>query len=442
MAPTVQKVASDETLPARADVVVIGGGIAGVAAAYALAKKGIKAALIEKDNIAGEQSSRNWGWCRQQHRDLRELPLAMKSLEIWNGLNAELGAETGFRRTGLIYVTDRPADFAQWEEWTLRAREYQMHSRILSPAEAKKLTPGSVPEWIGGIHSPTDGRGEPSLAVPALAEAARKLGATLHQYCAARGLDIQAGKVTGVITEKGLVRSDAVLVAGGSWSSLFCRRHGVRLPQAGVRSTSFATRPAPEVTNGGLSLPDVTLRRRLDGGYTVGLGGRGLVELSPQGLLYARDFWPTLKKRWAGVTMGIGRSFFDGPESFANWSLDSTTPFEKHRTLDPPADPKLVQQGLTRLAEQYPALKGLQIAEQWGGLIDSTPDGIPVISAVDPLPGLFLSTGFTGHGFGIGPAGGQLAADIVAGDPPIVDSAPFRYSRMIDGADLGAPGMF
>ena len=166
------------------------------------------------------------------------------------------------------------------------------------------------------------------------------------------------------------------------------------------------------------------------------------VELSPQGLLYARDFWPTLKKRWTGVTMGIGRSFFDGPESFANWSFDKTTPFEKHRTLDPPADPKLVQQGLTRLAEQYPALKGLQVAEQWGGLIDSTPDGIPVISAVDPLPGLFLSTGFTGHGFGIGPAGGRLAADIVAGDSPIVDPSPFRYSRMIDGTNLGAPGLF
>ena len=214
-----------------------------------------------------------------------------------------------------------------------------------------------------------------------------------------------------------------------------------RLPQASVRSTSFATKQAPAVTEGGLSMPDVTIRRRLDGGYTVGLGGRGLVELTPQGLLYARQFWPTLKKRWAGVTLGIGRSFFDGPESFARWSFDGPSPFERHRTLDPAADPKLVQQGLSRLGEHYPALKGLEVARSWGGLIDSTPDGIPVISAVDSLPGLFLSTGFTGHGFGIGPAGGQLAADIVAGDPPIVDPHPFRYSRMVDGTDLGAPGM-
>ncbi len=441
MSPPVQPVVSDEKLPTSVDVVVIGAGIAGCSAAYWLAKKGHSVALLDKGNVGGEQSSRNWGWCRQQHRDLRELPLAMKSLEIWKDLNRELGAETGFRPTGLLYVTTRPDDFAQWEEWTLRAREYQMHSHVLSSAEAKAMTPGSTGDWIGGVHSPGDGRAEPSLAGPALAEAARKLGATIHQNCAVRGLDIAAGKVAGVITERGIIRATAVLCAGGAWSSLFLRRHGLRLPQAGVRSTSFATMAAPEVTDGGLSMPDVTIRRRLDGGYTVGLGGRGTVELSPQGLLYARQFLPTLKKRHKGLTFGIGRSFFDGPEAFARWSFDKVSPFERQRTLDPAADPKLVNQGLTKLAEHYPVLKGLQVARSWGGLIDSTPDGIPVISAVDPMPGLYLSTGYTGHGFGIGPGAGRLAADIVAGDPPIVDPYPFRYSRMIDGTDLGAPGM-
>ena len=441
MSPPVQSVASDEKLPKSVDIVVIGAGIAGCTAAWELAKRDFSVALIEKGRVGGEQSSRNWGWVRQQHRDLRELPLAMKSLEIWGTLNEEIGAETGFRRTGLIYVTTRPADFAQWEAWTLKAREHQMHSRVLSPAEAKELTPGSAPEWIGGVHSPSDGRAEPSLAAPAIAEAARKLGATIHQNCAARGLETEAGKVSGVITEKGTIRTQAVLLAGGAWSGLFCRRHGLRLPQAGVKSTSFATEAAPEVAKGGLSMPDVTIRRRLDGGYTVGLGGRGLLELSPQGLMYARDFWPTFKKRRWGLSFSVGRSFFDGPEMLAHWSFDKPSPFERHRTLDPGADPKLVQLGLTRLGEHYPALKGLKVANSWGGLIDSTPDGIPVISAVDPLPGLYLSTGYSGHGFGIGPGAGRLAADLIAGDPPIVDPHPFRYSRMIDGTDLGEPGM-
>ena len=144
MHAAVTSVASNESLPASADVVVIGAGMAGCTAAYYLAKKGHSVALLDKGVVAGEQSSRNWGWCRQQHRDLRELPLAMKSLEIWNDLNTELGAETGFRRTGLVYVTDRPADFAQWEEWTRKARDYQMHSHVLSAAEAKAMTPGRL----------------------------------------------------------------------------------------------------------------------------------------------------------------------------------------------------------------------------------------------------------------------------------------------------------
>lgn len=442
MSPPLLRIANDEKLPIAADVVVIGGGIAGVTAAYELSKKGFSVALLEKGHVAGEQSSRNWGWCRQQHRDLRELPLAMKSLEIWDHLNGEIGLETGFRRTGLLYVTTRPADLAMWEEWTHRAREYQMHSRVLSAAEAKDMTPGSTQDWIGGVHSPTDGRAEPSLAGPAIAEAARRHGATIHQQCAARGLDIEAGQVAGVVTEKGRIRSNAVLLAGGAWSSLFCRHNGLRLPQAGVRSTSFCTHEAPEVVKGGLAMPDVTIRRRLDGGYSVGLTGRGLLELTPQGLLYARQFWPTFRKRRALLKLSVGRSFVDGPESFARWKLDGISPFERVRTLDPPADAALVQLGLDRIATNYPELANLKVAASWGGLIDSTPDGIPVISAVDTLPGLYLSTGFTGHGFGIGPAAGRLAADIVAGDPPIVDPHPYRYSRMIDGTDLGEPGMF
>ena len=441
MSPPVTPVASDEKLPAAADVVVIGAGMAGSAAAYALAKKGLSVALLDKGMVGGEQTSRNWGWCRQQHRDLRELPLAQKSVAIWEGLAAELGVDPGFRRTGLVYVTTRPADLALWEAWTLKARDYQMHSHVLSAAEATAMTPGSVVDWIGGVHSPSDGRAEPALAGPAIAEGARRHGATIHQNCAARGLDIEAGRVAGVVTEKGRIRSNAVLVAGGAWTSMFCRHHGLRLPQASVRSTSFFTRAAPEVTDGGVSMPDVTIRRRLDGGYSVGLSGRGLLELSPQGLLYARQFWPTFTKRRGLLSFSIGRSFFEGPEALARWSLDGVSPFERVRTLDPPGDAQLVKLGLERLAINYPALKGLEVAASWGGLIDSTPDGIPVISAVDPMPGLFMSTGFSGHGFGIGPAAGQLAADLIAGDPPIVDPHPFRYRRMIDGTDLGEPGM-
>ncbi|MCM2475544.1 FAD-binding oxidoreductase [Rhizobium sp. CG5] len=441
MSPPVQKVVSDERLPASADVVIIGGGIAGASAAYALAQKGHSVALLEKGVICGEQSSRNWGWCRQQNRDFRELDLARHSLEIWNRLSGELGVDVSFRQAGLIYVTKSQSDMAQWGEWIEKARNYNVHSRLLTATEAKKMTPGSVGDWIGGVHSPSDGHAEPSTAGPAIAEGARRHGATLHQNCAARGLETSGGRVSAVVTEKGVIRANAVLLAGGAWSSLFCRHEGLGLQQACVRSTSFFTAPTANVTEGGLSMDDVTIRRRLDGGYTVGLSGRGTVEISPQGLRYAKPFWPMFKERRAKLKFAIGRSFFEGPEAFMRWTNDRPSPFERIRTLDPSADPALVDKGVQFLRKAYPELADLKVMQSWGGLIDCTPDAIPVISAVESMPGLYLSTGYSGHGFGIGPGAGRLAADLIAGDTPIVDPHPFRYSRMIDGTNLGAPGM-
>ncbi|HEY0421015.1 MAG TPA: FAD-binding oxidoreductase, partial [Acetobacteraceae bacterium] len=116
--------------------------------------------------------------------------------------------------------------------------------------------------------------------------------------------------------------------------------------------------------------------------------------------------------------------------------LDGPSPFEAIRVLDPQPNPALLERGLAGMKAAFPALKDVRADRSWGGMIDATPDAVPVISAVDKLPGFFLSTGFSGHGFGIGPGAGRLAADLVTGDTPIVDPTPFRYSRMIDGTRL------
>ncbi len=443
MSPPVTRIHSDETLPPQADVVVIGGGVAGITAAYNLAKKGHSVAVVEKGYVAGEQSSRNWGWCRQQNRDLRELPLAQRALEMWKGMNEELGAETGFRHTGLVYVTTKPSDLAAWSGWIDKAREMQMHSRVLSAAEAKEMSPGSTENWIGGVHSPSDGKAEPALAVPAFAEAARRLGVTINQDCAARGLETTAGRVSAVVTEKGTIRTSSVLVAGGVWTSMFCRHHGIDMPLAGVQSTSMFTAPisGPDITLGGISTPDVTFRRRLDGGYTIGISGRGLLRLSPQGMMYAKPFWRTFKKRHKLLTITADKTFFAGPEALMRWSNDSISPFERMRTFDPPPQEKLITFALKRIAEIYPQLADVKIVQKYGGLIDFTPDWVPVISPIDKLPGLYVSAGYSGHGFGVGPSAGKLAADLITGDAPIVDPHPYRYSRLVDGSDLGEPGL-
>ena len=433
---------TDAALPARVDVAIVGGGIIGVSAAYALARSGKSVVLLEKGRIGAEQSSRNWGWCRTQNRDKRELPLQLLSMQLWDRLSADINADLGFRRSGLIYATKSETELATWSAWIDMAREFQVHNKVLSPAETKALTPGNEQDWIGGIQAPTDGRAEPSMAAPALADATRALGGIILQDCAVRGLDIVGGRVTGVITEKGRVAADAVLYTGGAWASMFLRRHGVDLPQAGIRSTVFATTPGPEVTPGGLVTPEFTLSRRLDGSYIVAAQNRGSLEVTPQGVRYAREFWPTFKSRRKSLSIGVGTSLVTGPEALARkWSFDAPTPMEKHRIYAPKPDRSVAGPALAKVKAIYPALTNLGIGGVWAGWIDLTPDSIPVISPVDKLPGLYLAAGFSGHGFGIGPGAGQLAAELVAGDRPSVDPAPFRLSRFSDGSDVTAAGM-
>jgi glycine/D-amino acid oxidase-like deaminating enzyme len=223
---------------------------------------------------------------------------------------------------------------------------------------------------------------------------------------------------------------------------MFCRRHGIDLPQSAVHSTVFATTSAPLVSPGGLVTPDFVLTPLPDGGYIVAAKTRARVEITPQGIRYARKFWPTLIKRRKNLQIRVGRSFFRGPEAFVGkWSFDKPTPFERMRVLDPEPNTAIVEGALRELAAAYPALEGVGMARTWAGWIDSTPDAVPVISPVPALPGFFLSTGYSGHGFGIGPGAGRLAADIVAGDRPVVDPEPFSYARLVDGRAIAEPGM-
>jgi len=442
MMPPTEPVFSDTRLPPRVDVVVIGGGIVGVSAAYFLANSGRSVALVEKGRIAHEQSSRNWGWCRTQNRDERELPLQLVSMELWDSLPKAIGADMGFRRNGLVYATKSEKELATWSAWIDMARIYQVHNRVLTPAETKALTPGNEQDWIGGIQAPTDGRAEPTMAAPALAKAARSLGVTLLQDCAVRGLDIAGGRIAGVITERGRIAADRVLCAGGAWASMFCRRHGINLPQAGIRSTVFATTPGPQVTKGGLVTPDFILTPRLDGSYIVAAENRGNLQVTPQGIRYASKFWPTFVERHKSVRVSVGSSLFTGPEALVGkWSFDAPSPFERHRVYAPPPDPRVAGPALQKLKSVYPALSGVGVGGIWAGWIDLTPDSIPVISPVDALPGFFLATGFSGHGFGIGPAAGKLAAELIAGDAPCVNPKPFRYSRLVDGSNLRSGSM-
>ncbi|ANF58192.1 NAD(P)/FAD-dependent oxidoreductase [Halotalea alkalilenta] len=433
MSPRVEALHSNDALPARADVVIVGGGIVGVCAALALRKRGLSVAVLEKGVIAGEQSSRNWGWCREQLRSLPEVPLAMKSMALWRNMSDAIGEDSGFRQTGMMVVTKDPSEVARWEGWLQSTKAYGMEGGLLSAAETRAALPATSERWISAIHSPVDGWAEPAIAAPAIARSAQRQGATIHQQCAVRGWETSAGRLSHVVTERGEIRTQAVLCAAGAWSTMLLRRHGIDFPQSGVYATAFRTTAAAQIHPGGVGSPKFSYRRRIDGGYTIGLRGRGRIELTPMGLRQARHFASLFIRRRGELTIRIGKSFLSGPGAWSSWQLDRPSPFEQHRIYDPSPDPRLIEAGLAAFHAAYPSMAHTRVAESWGGLIDATPDMVPVISPAGGVPGCYLASGFSGHGFAIGPGAGFLAAEMIAGEVPSVDPTPFRLERFFDG---------
>ncbi len=414
-------------LPPQADVVVIGGGIVGTCTAYYLARRGIRVALVEKGRIGAEQSSRNWGWCRQQNRDARELPMATKSLDLWDGLAADLGEGVGFRRCGLLYLSNDEAEIAGWARWRDFARGQGVATHMLSAAEAAERGRATGKAWKGGVFSPSDGIADPQRAAPVIARGVMKYGGTVHQSCAARGLELEAGRVAGVVTEKGVIRTRAVVLAGGAWASSFCRQYGVAFPQSSVRSSILAVAPGAEGPDA-LHTARISVTRRGDGGYTLAVSGHARVDPTPQQIRFARHFLPMFARRWRVLRPGGLQGWRSGHETLARWSLDQVTPMERMRILDPRPDAAMICETLARARVLLPGLANIPVTAEWAGYIDSTPDGVPAIGETD-VPGLVLAAGFSGHGFGIGPGAGHMIADMVSGAVPILDPAPYHPSR-------------
>ncbi|OYX42870.1 MAG: PTS sugar transporter subunit IID [Rhodobacterales bacterium 32-67-9] len=427
-------------VPAASDVVVIGGGVIGVMTAWFLAKRGVKVTLCEKGRIAGEQSSRNWGWVRQQGRDPAELPIMIEALAIWKGLEAEAGADLGFRQTGVLYAANGAKDMAEFEGWMVHAKAHGLDTRLLGRADLAALLPNAA-GWVGGIWTASDARAEPWVAVPRLAAAAAATGATIVENCAVRALDIAAGQVRGVVTEMGRISADRVVLAGGAWSSLLARAHGVSIPQLSVRATVAATAPMAEVFSGAAADSHFAIRRRLDGGYTLAPGHFHEFFIGPDAFRHMRAFWPQIRKDISGTRfLPIAPKHYpDAWTTRRRWSADARSPFEHARILNPAPNRAEIERLRTRFAAAFPALGRPGIATAWAGMIDTMPDVVPVIDHAAALPGLTIATGMSGHGFGIGPGIGRVVADLVEGRAPGHDLARFRLSRFSDGTRI-APG--
>ena len=132
------RITFNDPIPNAVDVVIIGGGVIGISTAWFLAKEGLSVLVCEKGRVAGEQSSRNWGWVRQMGRDEAELPIVTQSLNIWEELTKEIGEDIGFTRQGLLFLADNEKDEKEFEEWMEGAKQHQLDTQILSPAEVGK----------------------------------------------------------------------------------------------------------------------------------------------------------------------------------------------------------------------------------------------------------------------------------------------------------------
>jgi len=433
--PVITPVSSDTTLPKQAAVCVIGGGIAGVATALELAERGVDVVLLEKGEIAAEQSSRNWGWCRQMGRDPREIPLILEALDLWRGMNRRINGDTGFAECGIAYLCETDAQLAQREKWySDYAKPFGLTSRLISSADVANLLPGSATPWKGGLYTANDGKAEPFIAVPAMAEAARRKGAQLFTRCAVRGLETKGGRISSVVTEKGSIACDTVVLAGGAWSRRFCGNLGIELPQLGVINSAMRTEPMETGITRTAAGADFAVRKRADGGFTVAHSHLSTAQIVPDSFRLFGAFLPALFTARKGLRLRLGQRFIDEARLARRWALDEVSPFEQVRIMDPEPEQTILDAAARSLKAHFPAFQPMKIAERWGGLIDVMPDAVPVISTVEKLPGFFIATGLSGHGFGLGPGVGKLMAELVMGETPCVDPSAFRYSRYFDGS--------
>ncbi len=428
-------IAFQDSLPDAVDVVVIGAGIVGITAAYYLAKGGRSVLVCEKGRVGGEQSSRNWGWVRQQGRDPDELPVMMESTRLWEELAKESGEDLGFARHGCLYIAGEEEELARHEAWLETAKQHQLVSRLISRAEVDSLIKGANGQWAGALYTPNDARAEPTKAAAGIARAAQRLSVAIAENCAVRSIDRQAGRVAGVVSEAGRVRCQSVVLAGGAWSSLFLGNLGIPLPQLTVRSSAARTGPVEEIHAGNAYAPGISFRRRQDGGYTVACGDLSEHYLDRESFKNFKHFLPLIRQTHKDVklrfTGTLGRLVRK-----RRWSDEATSPFEETRVLNPEASPVALRRIKSRLAKHLPTLSDAGLAEAWAGMIDVMPDAVPVMDETPSLPGLFIATGFSGHGFGIGPGAGRVMADLVQGKPPGHDMTRFRYNRFFDGSPI------
>lgn len=429
MSPEITPVTTSSDFPESTTVVIIGGGIVGLTAALTLAERNIPVVVLEKGRIAGEQSSRNLGWIRKTSRAADDIPLAQAADRLWAEMAARVGCDVGYRQAGIMFIARSEAQMALHESWYKAVAPLALDTLLLSKADIAERVPGGKGTWAGGIFTASDGRAEPTLAASAIARAAIAKGAIIVEQCAVRTLETSGGKVSGVVTERGEIRCEHVLLAAGAWSRRFLGNLGIALPTLPLICSVMRTKPLEGPTTIAVGAPDFSFRQHQDGGFIITQRGALDAPLTLDHLLIGMRYLPQLRQARDNLRISLGKYFVKDLALARRWRGDHRSPFERIRTLDPAANPALNQEAMRNLRAAWPVFEQAELAQAWAGVIDVTPDSNPVIGDVTALKGLTMATGFSGHGFGTSPAAGQLAADLVSGHTPLIDPKPYRFAR-------------
>ncbi|MGF6652325.1 glycine/D-amino acid oxidase-like deaminating enzyme [Paraburkholderia youngii] len=424
---------ADQPFPSRADVVIAGAGIMGCAAAYYLARRGLSAVVLDKSRIAGQQSSRAWGFVRQQGREAAEVPLMMACIPLWQELERELNFDLEWRQGGCLYVATNDEDWTSFQQWLEVARQHGLDTRTLDRGQIDAVVTGMQGPALGGLYTPSDGQAEPRRAAAAFAARAAEAGALFFEGCGVVGVERAGGAIAGVVTERGTIRTSRLICAAGASSWRLLRTLGLELPQQAVRGTCMRTNPLPPITASTFWGHGLGIRQRANGAINLADDMQVDVDMTLGHFRALKWFLPELWTQREKFSFHLnGACLRDLRERLPGGVPDAERvlyPRDPH----PQPNPSHAPRALNKLRALFPALRDAQVVEAWAGLIDVLPDGIPVIDAPPQVAGLTIATGFCGHGFAMGPIVGKLLAELNDGSNASLDLSAFRLQRFFDG---------
>ena len=366
-----------------ADVIVIGSGVIGCAAAYYMAKKGMSVLVLDQDESVGNGgSSRNGGGVRQSGRDPRELPLAIYGVEnVWPTLSDELGVDVEYHKEGNLRLGKTETHKQILTGLTEKAVACGLNVRMIDAEEVRKINPYLSEEVTCASWCPTDGHANPLTTTLGFYKNARALGVVFHMGEKVVKLEKVHGKLRRVCTKTTVYEANQVLVAAGYASRFLTQTVGIDVPMREELIEALVTEAEPKMFPQMLGTADA-------------------------------DFY--------GHQTNHGSFVFGGATGMESTVLDNGT--NRTSILTAPC----ICRGIMKYV---PKLADAKIVRTWAGYEDLSIDGIPVISKVEEVPGLLLACGFTGHGFGISPVVGQLLAQLAAGETPMLSLQEFRYDR-------------